>query len=368
MIVGDRVELNLFTTLKCNLACTYCTEADGGSLGTQGDVTYSIADLKKFVATHARKKEVVVTFYGGEPTLNPGFIDEVIEALPLARFQLQTNGTLMDNVSREALGKLSNILISVDGGELATDIYRGDGVYQQVTEAIESIRPMVDGTITARMTWSGSNIDVGDFLELTSTFDYVYWQFVQAQGFYSPEQVKQKKAVLEELVNLFFTSEKFLPLIPLMGIVRNKLFPHRALETVNGETQCRAATHLLNITPDGSIYPCPDLTHDQSLRCGDITTNTLGENMMKSTDDMPCRKCEAFSYCRQNCLKNLHVAYTQKNILFRTNITEPICDLVRYLGRAVDKHDLEAWYARQSPSVKRDILQCPIYEYVEVMP
>ena len=116
MIVGDRVELNLFTTLKCNLACTYCTEADGGALGTQGNVSYSIDQLKTFVDTHARKKEVVVTFYGGEPTLNPGFIDEVIEALPLARFQLQTNGTLMDNVSTETLGKLSNILISVDGG------------------------------------------------------------------------------------------------------------------------------------------------------------------------------------------------------------------------------------------------------------
>ena len=368
MIVGNRVELNLFTTLKCNLACTYCTEADGGSLGTQGDVTYSIEALKTFVSTHVHNKEVVVTFYGGEPTLNPEFIDEVIEALPLARFQLQTNGTLMDNVSTETLGKFSNILISVDGGELATDIYRGDGVYNQVTEAIESIRPFVDGTITARMTWSGSNIEAQDFLDLAATFDYVYWQFVQAQGFYSSDQMKRKKEVIEELVNLFFTADRFIPLIPIMGIVRNKLFPHRAIEMYSGQTQCRAATHLLNITPDGSIYPCPDLTHDQSLRCGDITSNTLGENMMKSTSDMPCGQCEAFSYCRQNCLKNLHVAYTLKDILFRMNITEPICELVKFLGRAVDKHDIEAWYARQSPSVKQDILGCSVYEYVEIMP
>ena len=368
MIVGDRVELNLFTTLKCNLACSYCTEADGGALGTQGNVSYSVDQLKTFIDTHARKKEMVVTFYGGEPTLNPGFIDDVIDALPLARFQLQTNGTLMDNVSRKALGKLSNILISVDGGELATDTYRGDGVYSHVVEAVESIRPQVDGTITARMTWSDSNIEVDDFLELAATFDYIYWQFVQAQGFYSSDQVKKKKAVLEELVNLFFTSDKLIPLIPIMGVVRNKLFPHRAIEAAYGQTQCRAATHLLNITPDGGIYPCPYLTHDQSLRCGDVTTNTLGKNMMQSTADMPCGKCEAFSYCRQNCLKNLHVAYTQKNILFRTNITEPICDLVRYLGRLIDKHDIEAWYARQSPSIKQDILECPVYEYVEVMP
>lgn len=368
MIVGDRVELNLFTTLKCNLSCTYCTEADGGALGTQGDVIYSVDALKTFLNTHAPKKEVVITFYGGEPTLNPTFIEDVIEALPLARFQLQTNGTLMHNVSQEALGKLSNVLISVDGGELATDTYRGDGVYSQVREAVEAMRPYVGGSITARMTWSDSNIVVDDFMELASTFDYIYWQFVQAQGFYSPEQVKQKKAVIEELAALFFNSEKFFPLIPVMGIVRNKLFPHRAIEAAYGETQCRAATHLLNVIPDGSIYPCPDLTHDKSLLCGDITTNTLGENKMKSTKDMPCHSCEAFSYCRQNCLKNLHVAYTQKNILFRTNITEPICDLVRFLGRTIDKYDVAAWYGRQSPKVKEEILNCPVYEYVEVMP
>ena len=368
MIIGDRVELNLFTTLKCNLRCSYCTEADGGSLGTQGDVSYSIEQLKKFVKTHADKKEIVVTFYGGEPTLNPGFIEDVIEALPDARFQLQTNGTLMDNLSNDTLGKFSNILISVDGGEDATDIYRGDGVYNQVTEAVESIRPYVDGTITARMTWSGSNIEVKDFLDLTTTFDYVYWQFVQAHGFYSPEQVAQKKSVMAELVKLFFTSDKFIPLIPLMGIVRNKLFPHRAIEMYSGQTQCRAATHLLNVTPDGGIYPCPDLTHDDSLRHGDISSNTLGENMMKSTANMPCQDCEAYSYCRQNCLKNLHVAYTQNDMMFRANITEPICELVKHLGKLVDSHNIEAWYGRQSSSIKQEILMCSVYEYVEIMP
>lgn len=34
-IVGDRVELQLLTTLKCNLKCTYCSLGVGDVLGSQ---------------------------------------------------------------------------------------------------------------------------------------------------------------------------------------------------------------------------------------------------------------------------------------------------------------------------------------------
>ena len=54
--------------------------------------------------------------------------------------------------------------------------------------------------------------------------------------------------------------------------------------------------------------------------------------------------------------------------MFRANITEPICELVKYLGKLVDRHNIEAWYGRQVASVKQEILMCPVYEYVEIMP
>jgi MoaA/NifB/PqqE/SkfB family radical SAM enzyme len=51
-IVGNRVELNIFTTLTCNLKCLYCSIATGDVLGSQGKVGYSPDLLNAFIATH----------------------------------------------------------------------------------------------------------------------------------------------------------------------------------------------------------------------------------------------------------------------------------------------------------------------------
>ena len=69
-IIGGRVELQLLTTLKCNLKCSYCSLGVGDVLGSQVHVEYDIEQLVSFVDKHLQEKEVYVTFYGGEPTLN----------------------------------------------------------------------------------------------------------------------------------------------------------------------------------------------------------------------------------------------------------------------------------------------------------
>ena len=109
-IVGDRVELQLLTTLTCNLKCTYCSLGVGDMVGSQGKVTYTPDALDAFIKKHLSRHEVYVTFYGGEPTLNLSFIKDVMERYPTFRFQLQTNGTLLDNLPDSILSNLSNIL------------------------------------------------------------------------------------------------------------------------------------------------------------------------------------------------------------------------------------------------------------------
>ena len=51
-IIGDRVELQLLTTLKCNLKCTYCSLGVGEVLGSQNELRYDIDQLARFVDTH----------------------------------------------------------------------------------------------------------------------------------------------------------------------------------------------------------------------------------------------------------------------------------------------------------------------------
>ena len=144
-ILGGRVELQLLTTLKCNLKCSYCSLGVGDVLGSQQHVAYDIDALEAFVDKQLAGKEVYVTFYGGEPTLNLEFMSAVMRRFPLFRFQLQTNGTLLDNLPDWLLARLSNVLISIDGGQSTTDRYRGRGIYAQVLKNLAKVRDRIGG-------------------------------------------------------------------------------------------------------------------------------------------------------------------------------------------------------------------------------
>ena len=370
-ILGDRVELQLLTTLKCNLKCTYCSLGVGDVLGSQTEVRYDIEQLAAFIDRHLGGKEIYVTFYGGEPTLNVPMMSAVMHRFPQFRYQLQTNGTLLDNLPEAMLARFSNILVSIDGGEQITDGYRGRGIWRQVVNNLGKVHRLVGGTITARVTWGNPDTSFEELDDLATSleaFDYLYWQFV-ADRMYQGDSLARRQAVLVRLIDKFFSrQDELYPLIPLMGIVRNKLFPNRARELCGGHTQCRASTHLLNVMPDGSIYPCPDMMYTSDMQMGDIQGNWLRRSPLQPAASMPCPDCEAFAWCRRNCMKNLHLGYVRGDTGYRTEVVEPICALIRFIGREIDRHDPRAWYAGLSLPVRRRLVDAEIYEYVEVLP
>ena len=370
-ITGHRVELQLLTTLKCNLKCSYCSLGVGDVLGSQTQVGYTVDQLAAFAATQLAGKEVYVTFYGGEPTLNRPMMAEVMERFPQWRFQLQTNGTLVDDVPEWMLRRLSNVLVSIDGGEATTDGYRGRGIYRQVLKNLRLVHEQIGGTVTARVTWGNADTtfeELDALLAEDSPFDYLYWQFV-ADAMYGDGGVDKRKAVLKRLVDRFFArTDALYPVIPLMGIVRNKLMPGRAQELYAGRTQCRVSSHLLNVMPDGQIFPCPDMLYEPTMLMGSIQRNWLKPSPLQLADSMPCGDCEAYAWCRGNCMKNLYRGYVQNDAKYRTEVVEPICELVRFLGEEIDRHDPQAWFARLSVPLRRQLTDCPVYEYVEVMP
>src|SRR4030065_584388 len=195
-IVGSRVELHPLTTVTCNLKCTYCSLGVGDVVGSQDKVSYTIDALDSFIGKHLSEHEVYVTFYGGEPTLNLGFIREIMGRYPTFRFQLQTNGTLLDNLPDNVLANLSNILLSIDGGEAITDGFRGRGVYRQVGKNTRAGRDRMAGSFTARVTWSSEETSFEELDELASTFDYVDFQFAAGEGTYTPAAMEKKKGVI----------------------------------------------------------------------------------------------------------------------------------------------------------------------------
>ena len=370
-ILGDRVELQLLTTLKCNLKCTYCSLGVGDMLGSQTEVRYDIDQLAAFIDRQLAGKEIYITFYGGEPTLNVPMMAAVMQRFPQFRYQLQTNGTLLDGLPDKMLAHFSNILVSIDGGEQITDGYRGRGIWRQVIRNLDKVHRRVGGTITARVTWGNPDTTFEELDELATSvdaFDYLYWQFV-ADRMYQGNSLAKRQAVLVRLIDKFFSrQDELYPLIPIMGIVRNKLFPNRGRELCGGMTQCRASSHLLNVMPDGSIFPCPDMMYAAEMKMGEIQGNWLKRSPLQPATSMPCDDCAAFPWCRRNCMKNLHLGYVQNDIDYRQQVVEPICELIRFMGREIDRHDPMTWYAGLSLPVRRRLVEAEVYEYVEVLP
>ncbi|MBP8901416.1 MAG: radical SAM protein [Thiobacillaceae bacterium] len=367
-IVGGRVELQLLTTLKCNLKCSYCSLGVGEVLGSQTELKYDIDQLAAFVDTHLAGKEVYVTFYGGEPTLNRDMMDKVMRRFPQFRYQLQTNGTLLDSLPDWMLHRLSNILVSIDGGERTTDGYRGRGVWRQVLKNVAHVRDRLGGSFTARVTWGHPDTSFEELDDLAESFDYLYWQFVADEQYFA-DSTDKRKAVLVQLIDKFFRrTDKLYPLIPIMGMVRNKVLPNRALERYDGRTQCRVSTHLINVMPDGKIFPCPDMMYAPAMQMGEIQGNWLRKSPLQPHPDMPCGGCEAYAWCRGNCMKNLYLGYVKKDERYRVNVVEPICELVRFMGREIDRHDPHAWFAEAALPVRGRLVDAEVYEYVEIMP
>jgi hypothetical protein len=58
----------------------------------------------------------------------------------------------------------------------------------------------------------------------------------------------------------------------------------------------------------------------------------------------------------------------KNDLRYRRNVVEPICGLLRFIGREVDRHGPREWFARLPPRLQRQITDCEVYEYVEVMP
>ncbi len=75
------------------------------------------------------------------------------------------------------------------------------------------------------------------------------------------------------------------------------------------------------------------------------------------------RECLDFAQC-VGC-GNWYLGYVKKDERYRANVVEPICELVRFMGREIDRH---AWFAQAALPVRKQLIDAEVYEYVEIMP
>ena len=319
---------HLVLTRRCNLNCVYCH--GGEETGPDSEIQYAIDDLATFLE---KDDDVQLMLYGGEPTLRVPLIIELMDRFPEARFMLQTNALLVNQIPQEYVKRFHSILVSIDGTEETTDEYRSEGVYQKVTSNVKWLRETgFQGDLVARMAVSEqSDIyrDVRHLIDLRNpSFDNVHWQLnvvwdaednwqdfdTWVNDVYNPgisRLVEDWVRKMEEGV-----VEGIVPFKPLM----------LSLLTGEGvEMRCGSGLDTFAIHVDGKIGVCPISPDWNFSIVGNIWESDPQELRNVMRVDEPCPSCGEFGICGGRCL------FANKERLRGDGGFDKICGITRYL-------------------------------------
>jgi putative peptide-modifying radical SAM enzyme len=295
--------------------------------------------MDDLVAFLERDNDIQLMLYGGEPTLRVPLIMELMDRFPKARFMLQTNGLLVNQIPEKYVKRFHSILVSIDGTEETTDGYRSRGVYQKVIKNVRWLKEIsYEGDTVARMAVSEqSDIyrDVRHLVDLRDpSFDHVHWQLNvvwDAEGnwqdfdnwlnhSYSPGISR----LVEEWIAAMKTGvvEGIVPFLPLM---------HSLVTSEDSELRCGSGLDTFAIHVDGSIGICPISPDWEFSIVGNIKTSSPEDLRNVMRVDEPCPSCEVFGICGGRCL------FANKQRLWGEEGFTKVCDSVKHLVGSLQK-------------------------------
>ncbi|MBN2228555.1 MAG: TIGR04084 family radical SAM/SPASM domain-containing protein [Candidatus Thorarchaeota archaeon] len=319
---------HLILTRRCNLNCAYCH--GGEETGPDTEISYSLDELIAFLK---KDQDIQLMLYGGEPTLRIPLIVELMDTFPNARFMLQTNALLMNNIPREYVNRFHSILVSIDGPENVTDGYRSKGVYKRVLENVRWLRRYnFAGDIVARMAVSQeSDIyrDVRHLLELGDpSFDHVHWQlnaiwaadenWVDFDGWIEKSYNPGITRLVTEWIDRMSEGivEGIVPFIPIA---------YSLLTGQGASLRCGSGIDTFAIHVDGTIGVCPISPDWDFSLVGDIRKTDPSNLRSIMKVDEPCPSCDVFAICGGRCL------FANKERLWGDIGFERVCGTVKHM-------------------------------------
>ncbi len=341
----------VYTTGECNLNCSYC----GGSFNPNTvpwNVKYNLNDLKKTIEADP---EAVIIFYGGEPLLNAGLIEFVMDNIKAKRFGVQTNGTKIELLPEEYWKKMDVVLLSIDGRKQVTDMYRGKGTYDSVLKSFKKLDSIKVNKIIARMTVTKHTDIYEDVMHLFSIgFKYVHWQLNAiwskkwnikswAYSSYLPGIKRLGKIFLEEA-----SKGEVLGIVPFLGILSAHYF-----EGYNGPP-CGAGYKSVSVSTDGRILACPIAVFEKWAVLGDVRT---GFKLKDIEIPEKCKTCEYFRYCGGRCLyslmegKNLWGSFYEDLDEITKKTIEEVISLTKYLDNYINNGIIDKNQLKYDPTL-----------------
>lgn len=243
----------------CVSRCVYCNAPNRS--GTR----LPTAELRRVLGEFARLGTVRVKLYGGEPLLHQDIVEIIREVKRLGmRCAMVTNGLLFEE-KMEAVRLLDEIIISLDGSEVAHDRQRGQGTWKRVLRAVEACAAEgLDFFLTATVTRQNLG-EVEWLLDTARRFGVmVNFQLTQfCEELFGPSardympSPEEARAVLRRIIA---AKEAGAPVLFTARSYRHTLdwpdYAYERREEVGRPSPCMAGRYFVQMEPDGDIYPC----------------------------------------------------------------------------------------------------------------
>jgi len=311
---------HIILTSECTLQCKYCFgeamqdfDDDFSNFEVEYNLPKRISYDVKLLDMFCRKdSNCVLIFYGGEPLLCVEEIKQIMDIVKAKHFIIQTNGLHLNCLEPEYINRFHTILVSIDGDEVLTDFYRGEGTFKKVVDNVKWIvENGFKGELIARMTVMEQTdiykqvkwlVDNSEF-----SFSSVHWQL--NAGFWKNYSARRnfKKWIeecynpgIKKLVNFWVNymeeKGKVLRFYPFLGIAQSLLLGEKA-----SLLRCGSGWINYAIQTDGYIIPCPSMWGMKQFYLGHIhDADPL--KLKKVLVGKPCTECNIFHICGGRCL------------------------------------------------------------------
>jgi putative peptide-modifying radical SAM enzyme len=273
-------------------------------------MNYTVDLLEEFCR---KDPDCVLTFYGGEPLLCADEIRQIMDNVAAKHFMIQTNGLLLDKLEPEYINHFHTVLVSIDGEEALTDLYRGKGTFRKVIDNLNLItRNGFKGELIARMTAMEQTdvykqvrwlLDNDQF-----SFSSIHWQL--NAGFWGNDYQRRSfeqwaktsyipgvRKLAKFWVDRMEQEDVVLKLYPLLGIADSFLHKQK-----NCLMRCGGGWINYAIQTDGNIIPCPTMWGMKKYYLGHISVADPLNLQKIFVSQPPCICCPILSICGGRCL------------------------------------------------------------------
>jgi len=291
-------------TARCNLSCRYCSIRKISGRELEKHVILRMINELSNLGTR------FISFTGGEPLLR----DDIYEIIDCCKkkfinVSVNSNGWVLKE-KFDAIKNADLIILSLDGPKAVHDHIRGEGSYDRVMEAAETIRAH---GIRLNFAVSLSNLNLEHIVFLTTqakkfsatvTFQPVasHMLYGNEENLLAPPEERYKQAI-KEIISLKKGTGKVTITSSITALNHLYHWPHdRKIKCASGFISCR-------IKSDGDMCLC----NRNDKAC--FNTQKIGlKEAFCALPDIMCAKCWCAQRVELNLLYNLKYEVISNNL------------------------------------------------------